>query len=84
MDTRFTELLVPYLPVLGDRPLTDDSRLRDLGLDSVRSIDLLFDIEDVFAVTLPDEDLNDATFETVGSLWRTVSAAVSAQAQDAA
>jgi acyl carrier protein len=80
MDSRFTELLAPYLPVLGDRPLTEDSHLRDLGLDSMRSIDLLFDIEDVFAVTLSDEDLNDTTFETAGSLWRTISAAVSAKA----
>ena len=74
MDARFTELVAPYLPVLGDRPLTPDSKLRDLGLDSMRSVDLLFEIEDVFDVTLPDEDLTGETFETAGSLWRAVSA----------
>lgn len=77
MDPRFTELLPPYLPALGDRPVTEDSRLRDLGLDSMRSVDLLFEIEDLFEITLPDEDLTGDTFETAGSLWRAVSNVIS-------
>jgi acyl carrier protein len=74
MDPRFTELIASYLPVLGARRLTEDAKLRDLGLDSMRSIDLLFDIEDAFGVTLPDDELNGTTFETAGSLWRALSA----------
>ncbi|MEE1942755.1 acyl carrier protein [Streptomyces sp. TRM 70361] len=78
MDPKFVELVGSHLQFLNDRPLTADSPLRDLGLDSMRSIDLLFAIEDVLGVSLPDEDLNDATFATAGSLWRAVSAARSA------
>jgi acyl carrier protein len=78
MDPRFIELLATYLPLLGERPLTEDSELRDLGLDSMRSIDLLFDVEDAFGVTLPDDELNGTTFETAGSLWRALSAVISA------
>jgi acyl carrier protein len=80
VDARFTELLRPYLPVLGDRPLTEDTSLRELGLDSMHAIDLLFAIEDELDVSLPDEDLNDKTFATAGSLWRAVSAAQGSKA----
>lgn len=82
MDPRFTELLVPLLKFLGDREITADSSLRDLGLDSMQAIDLLFAIEDTFSVTLPDEGMNDATFATAGSLWNAISAALEA-GQDA-
>jgi acyl carrier protein len=75
MDERFETLLRPYLPLLGDRPLTADTALRDMGLNSMQSVDLLFTIEDELSVTLPDDDLNEATFTTAGSLWRAVSAA---------
>lgn len=75
MDPRFVDLLSPFLKFRNDRPITADSRLRELGLDSMKSIDLLFAIEDTFDVSLPDEDLNDTTFATAGSLWRAVDAA---------
>jgi acyl carrier protein len=80
MDERFVELLRPYVPLLGDSPLTEETRLRDLGLDSMQSVNLLFGIEDEFDITFPDEDLNEATFTTAGSLWRVVSAAIGTQA----
>lgn len=74
MDTRFTELLTPFLKFLGDQEITPDSSLRELGLDSMQAIELLFAIEDTFAVSLPDEDMNDATFATAGSLWNALHA----------
>lgn len=72
MDTRFADLLKPFLRFLGDRPLTEDAELRPLGLDSMQAIEVLFEIEDVFGITLPDELMTDATFETAGSLWSAV------------
>jgi acyl carrier protein len=72
MDERFVDLLRSYLPHLGDRPLTEDTRLRDLGMDSIRAVDLLLGIEDAFRISLPDEELTDATFATAGGLWRAV------------
>jgi len=43
-----------------------------LGLDSMRAIELLFALEDAYQVSVPDELLTDATFETAGSLWTAV------------
>jgi acyl carrier protein len=79
MEARFTELLTPFLKYLGDQELTEDSDLRRLGLDSMQSIELLFAIEDAFGVSLPDEDLNDATFATAGTLWKSITAAAGGQ-----
>ncbi|GII66304.1 hypothetical protein Skr01_63890 [Sphaerisporangium krabiense] len=72
MNDRFVDVLVPHLTFLGDRPLTEDDRLADLGLDSMHAIDLLFDLEDGLGVTLPDEELNATTFASAGTLWEAV------------
>ncbi|MFI5824763.1 acyl carrier protein [Streptomyces rishiriensis] len=78
MDTRFTELLTPFLKFLGEQEITPDAPLRELGLDSMQAIELLFAIEDAFGVTLADDDMNDDTFATAGSLWSVVHAALGA------
>ncbi|MGW2385623.1 phosphopantetheine-binding protein [Streptomyces sp. NPDC001658] len=75
MDREFVEVVSSHLPFLNGRTLTASSSLRELGLDSMRSIDLLFALEDTFGASLPDEDLNDATFATAGSLWQALNAA---------
>ncbi|MEU9153625.1 acyl carrier protein [Streptomyces sp. NPDC048417] len=75
MDPRFTDLLAPFLKFLGDQEITAETPLREQGLDSMQAIELLFAIEDTFAVVLPDEAMNDATFATAGSLWDVISAA---------
>lgn len=73
MDDRFVTLLRPFLRFLPpDRAPAPDDRLHDLGLDSMQAIELLFAVEDTFGVSLPDELLTDATFETAGSLWRAI------------
>ena len=82
MDTRFTGLLRPFLKFAGDEEIAPESRLRDLGLDSMQSIELLFAIEDEFAIALPDEDLNDRTFATAGSLWAAIASATEATELD--
>ena len=79
MDPRFVALLAETLPLVGDRPVTTDDRLRDLGMDSMLAVELLVAIEEVFAVALPDEELNETTFATAGSLWAAVANALAAQ-----
>jgi acyl carrier protein len=74
VDTEFPTMLRPFLRYAGDGPITADSSLRDLGLDSMRAIELLFAVEDAYEVSLPDEVLDDATFATAGSLWAVVEA----------
>lgn len=73
MDEKFTDVLRPHLPFLTDgRPLAAEDRLRDLGLNSMQAIEVLFAVEDAYGVAIPDDKLNDETFETAGSLWRII------------
>lgn len=69
MDARFTETLRPYLPFLQGDPITADTPLRELGLDSMQAIELMFALEDTFGAPLPDEALVEETFRTAGNLW---------------
>lgn len=36
--------------------ITPESTLKDLGVDSLEAIEIIFDIEEHFGVTLPDRD----------------------------
>jgi acyl carrier protein len=46
-----------------------DQPLKTLGLDSMAAVDLLLDIEDNYAITLPDTYLTEETFSTIQALW---------------
>ncbi|MEU0008763.1 acyl carrier protein [Streptomyces sp. NPDC006314] len=83
MDARFTEMLKPFLPFLGDQPITADTPLRELGLDSMQAIELMFTLEDTFGVQLPDDALTEETFATAGNLWNAAVKAMPADAADA-
>lgn len=72
MDVDFACLVSRFLKYAGPDDVTRDARLRDLGLDSMRAIELLFAVEDHYGITIPDEHLTDATFETGGKLWSVV------------
>ncbi|MGP3948530.1 phosphopantetheine-binding protein [Streptomyces sp. 7N604] len=73
MNDNFRDLLAQYLPYAGPAAISETSVLRDLGLDSMRSVELLFAIEDTYGVTVPDRLLVNQTFYTAGSLWDAVS-----------
>jgi len=75
VDPRFVALLNENLPLASGHELAEDSPLRDLGLDSMMAMELLFGIEDTFGVSLSDDELNDTTFATAGSLWQAVQTA---------
>jgi acyl carrier protein len=72
MDPLFAAILRPFLKYAGTRDLAPESSLRDLGLDSMQAIELLFALEDTYQVAIPDDLLTNATFETAGSLWAAV------------
>jgi acyl carrier protein len=74
LDTGFLDLLRPFLKYAGDKPISADSSLHELGLDSMRAIELLFAVEDRYGVAMPDEMLTDSTFATADSLWSTIAA----------
>lgn len=70
MNPEFEVVLRKYLPYLAPAaPLSPDDELKALGLDSMKSVDLVFDLEDVLGVMLPDEAMTATTFRTPANLW---------------
>ncbi|MFB7469411.1 phosphopantetheine-binding protein [Kitasatospora sp. NPDC056184] len=73
-DERFEESVRRFLPYLpADEELAADAPLRDFGLDSLATVDLLSVLEDAYDVRFYDEALSLATFETPETLWKTLS-----------
>jgi acyl carrier protein len=70
MNPTFESVLRRHLNRLGPgEPVPPDAPLKNLGLDSMQAVELVFDLEDELDVTLPDEAMTSATFATAGSLW---------------
>lgn len=73
IDEKFINLVKKHLKYLDkDKEFSIDESLKNLGLDSLESIHLLIDIEDIYNITMSDEHLTDNTFSTVSSLWKEV------------
>jgi acyl carrier protein len=69
----YTNLLRTYLPLSGSAPLQPSHQLVDLGLDSLNTVALLVEIEEVFGVAIPDDLITADIFDTVESLWAVLS-----------
>jgi len=77
LDQKFEEILRSQLPFLEpDDRLTEDTVLRDLGLDSLTMLDLLAIVERTYAVRFRDDALTLDTFRTPGTLWAVLSGLV--------
>ncbi|MCP3012427.1 phosphopantetheine-binding protein [Nocardiopsis dassonvillei] len=59
--------------IAPETPLREDSDLTAFGMDSLTVVRLLVTIEDVFGVTIPDEELAFEIFASPGALWTVVS-----------
>lgn len=73
LNEQFENLLrhhLKYLP--AGKPLAENQRLKDYGLDSMEAINLLLDIEDTYGVVMPDKYLTDETFSTAQALWAVI------------
>jgi aryl carrier-like protein len=63
------ELLRAHLPDLGaDQQLRPDEPLLGLGLDSVRMVALIVDMESVYSVSLPEGLMSAETFHSARTL----------------
>lgn len=81
LDPDFVSLLRPHLKYLDAADeLQPERQLKDLGLDSASSVELLFDLEDRYNTTLPDDELTEETFATPQTLWAAVCRASAASA----
>jgi acyl carrier protein len=70
----YRRLLVDAAPQLEGQEPGSDSRLSDLGFDSIALLGLIVQLEDAFDLNMPDEVFTPETFESVESLWLVVSA----------
>lgn len=78
-DQQFEEVIRGHLAFLpAEEPLGTDSSLRDLGLDSMGTVELLGTLENVYGVRFVDDALNAETFATPGSLWKALATLVDA------
>ena len=67
IDERLLVLLQQHTNLQdGSFPL--DANLEDLGLDSLRAVDLLIALEDNFGVFFPESLLTEETFRTASTL----------------
>lgn len=74
-DETFEQVLRPLLPLLpAQQPITADLDLVGAGLDSLRVVELLAEVEDRYDIALADEEIAQQTVESPGSLWRVVQA----------
>ncbi len=73
-DEKFEELVSSFLPFLprGGK-LTDDTSLRDFGLDSMGSVELMTALENTYDVRFIDDAVSLDTFATPGVLWAELS-----------
>ena len=69
LQERIEQLLRPNLKFLTEgSSIPADASLGSLGLDSLASINLLFDLESEFDVTIPDDMLDENTFSSIAHL----------------
>ncbi|MDH2430864.1 phosphopantetheine-binding protein [Sphaerisporangium sp. TRM90804] len=73
-DAGFESILRRFLPFLGaGEALAADAPLRDLGLDSIGTVELLAALEDAYDLRFQDDALEMGNFSTPGVLWKTLS-----------
>ena len=69
-DEQFEQLLRTHLPLLpAGVALSADTDLRDFGLDSYGTVELLAELESTYRVRFANERLDLANFATPGVLW---------------
>jgi acyl carrier protein len=71
-DETFERLVRSQLSGKPAGPLRADDDLTLRGLDSMRTVALLVELEQEFGITFPDEWLVPATFATPDALWSAV------------
>jgi acyl carrier protein len=67
-------VIARYLPDGAEpRSIPDEEPLASLGIDSMRTTDLLLKLESTFGITFPDEVITVEDFRTTANIVRAVS-----------
>ncbi|MFD9195591.1 phosphopantetheine-binding protein [Streptomyces phaeochromogenes] len=73
-DDQFEKIVRQYLPFISAADELDPhTELRDLGLDSLGTIEMMAALESAYDMRFRDEALTLESFRTADVLWRTVS-----------
>lgn len=74
ISDEFRAVLVRHLVAVDDpADIPADVNLRSLGLNSMRAVELVVDLEDTLGVVFPDDAFNDEVFRTAATLWDALS-----------
>lgn len=78
----FRAVLVRHLVAVEEpQDIPADANLRSLGLNSMRAVELVVDLEDSLDIVFPDEAFNDEVFRTAATLWAAVSQSPAGESQ---
>jgi len=80
-DSQFEQTIRRYLPFLSSEELLEeDTPLREYGLDSLGTVELLSVLESEYHLRFSEEDLVLENFADPGVLWRALTRSRSAAA----
>ena len=73
VTTRIIELIAKQKSISADS-ITPESTFDELQVDSLDKINLTFEVEDIFAIEIPDDSLNSLRTVARRGRWRTLPA----------
>jgi acyl carrier protein len=60
-------------PPASGRPLPIDARLNDLGMSSIKMVNLMLSVESEFDIAIPQADINPENFASLASIEALIS-----------
>ncbi|MGV9313890.1 acyl carrier protein [Streptomyces sp. NPDC003691] len=82
LDTKFDAILRRYLPFISAADtLDEETSLRDYGLDSMATVELISELEAEYRIRFVDDLLSLETFATPGRIWAGISRMTTAPAE---
>ncbi len=72
MRETITELIRNVISLDADREIKDDENLIDLGLDSIKTIEIVVELEDGFDIEIDEDDLMLDNFSTISKIMELV------------
>lgn len=71
-DTNFEQLVRKWTSLPETEEIVRDTRLMEAGVDSIAAVQLIFDIEDLYGITIDASQLTALSFDTAGELWDSI------------
>jgi acyl carrier protein len=65
-------------PTFASRPLPIDARLADIGMTSIKMVNLMLSVEAEFDITIPQAQINPENFASIASIESLLSRTLSA------